>query len=630
METIELKRDHDKQYFDKMLKNAGYGQFIPTNCIVDKTLPNIGATTAELLSPRHSIILEPFKAVIEVKKKKVGDKLCAVIAGVTEKEVYQYLVSDVKHKKIMTTPESFPKVIRALKKYDPDYRKNFFMLIDECEKLVQDCLFRNKILIPLAEFFLFDNKALISATPVCPTAKEFQEFDILKVEPQYTYQKDLLLLITNNINTAARNYISTKRDNSPFLIFTNCKHSIAYLSQLDIVKDDNTIFCAEDLDKNFFQEHGVLNVKHSVVDQKYKKFNFFTSRFFSAVDMLLPKGVKPHVLILTNITKTRHSLIEPSIDSVQIYGRARKGVASITHITNLFSDQSDLTDDIIKQNVKEEIQIVDSLYKLKKKYQYENIGREINSLVEKEFASLVFNPDGSINDYYKDNFLSKRLLKFHYTNPSLLLNEYKKVKFFNTIKHIIKDPISDLDKTTLGMIDSKQKRKKLALLLHNTLLEYADINNTWDESEFQQAISEIKRSDEFIYEAYKLLGIEFLEKVHYNKTEIKKAIFEVKKNDRSNELLMIDMIISEFTLNVKHYCYNIKSKLQAIYDQFDIYIAPGKRKKAKGTDIEEYFEFKNGTTSTKIDGQFREFYILHRPINKLFGDLKFVGHNYPY
>ena len=46
------------EYFADALKRAGK-DFIPTNCIINKLLPGLGATHCELTAPRKSIIIEP-------------------------------------------------------------------------------------------------------------------------------------------------------------------------------------------------------------------------------------------------------------------------------------------------------------------------------------------------------------------------------------------------------------------------------------------------------------------------------------------------------------------------------------------------------------------------------------------
>lgn len=51
---------------------------------------------------------------------------------------------------------------------DIDMYTECFILFDECEKLVQDVHYRDSIREPMNDFFRFQNKALISATPIVP------------------------------------------------------------------------------------------------------------------------------------------------------------------------------------------------------------------------------------------------------------------------------------------------------------------------------------------------------------------------------------------------------------------------------------------------------------------------------
>ena len=64
-----------------------------------------------------------------------------------------------------------------------------------------------------------------------------------------------------------------------------------------------------------------------------KRYNFFTSRFFNAVDMELEE--QPHVIMLTDVYFAEHTMIDPYTDAIQIVGRFRNGVSSITYISNI-------------------------------------------------------------------------------------------------------------------------------------------------------------------------------------------------------------------------------------------------------------------------------------------------------
>ena len=90
-------------------KRAGK-DFIPTNCIINKLLPGLGATHCELTAPRKSIIIEPNVPVIE-SKAKVHKNALAVYKGVSIRQIADFLEANrEKDYKLLTTPEGFNKI----------------------------------------------------------------------------------------------------------------------------------------------------------------------------------------------------------------------------------------------------------------------------------------------------------------------------------------------------------------------------------------------------------------------------------------------------------------------------------------------------------------------------------------
>ena len=77
------------EYFADALKRAGK-DFIPTNCIINKLLPGLGATHCELTAPRKSIIIEPNVPVIE-SKARVHKNALAVYKGVSIRQIADFL-----------------------------------------------------------------------------------------------------------------------------------------------------------------------------------------------------------------------------------------------------------------------------------------------------------------------------------------------------------------------------------------------------------------------------------------------------------------------------------------------------------------------------------------------------------
>lgn len=193
--TIEIKRG---QVLSDILPNKE----IPTNTILNKTLTGCGATYGEIVhAKRHSIIIEPNVPVI-LGKKAEHPFLFAVYEGITKEDVKAYLAGEHDgYRKIITTPEGFDKkVLPAMYETHTPMYDDYFLLLDECEKTIQDVGYRGDIYLPVEDFFRFKNKAMVSATPILPSDPRFEEqnFEMVRIAPTYDYRRPLTLCVTNN------------------------------------------------------------------------------------------------------------------------------------------------------------------------------------------------------------------------------------------------------------------------------------------------------------------------------------------------------------------------------------------------------------------------------------------------
>ena len=208
-------------------------KYIPSNSLFFKVLPGIGATTYELEALRHSIILVSNLPVIIGKSKQIEfkDIIQPVYEGIKEDDILEYLEKDeVIYKKIITTPESFVKVINAINASDFNLHEDFFILFDECEKIIQDIDFRKAIELPMIDFFNFKNKAFISATPIVPSDPRFKDagFTNIILKPTFDYSIPIKLQPTNNVLYALKKFLeNTHRER--YFIFFNSTDNIAEL-----------------------------------------------------------------------------------------------------------------------------------------------------------------------------------------------------------------------------------------------------------------------------------------------------------------------------------------------------------------------------------------------------------------
>src|SRR5690606_12526859 len=101
-------------------------------------------------------------------------------------------------------------------------------LYDECEKITQDIDYREQISLPMDDFFLYRNKAFVSATPLKLRNPEFvaQDFFILKVTPTYEYRKKINLITTNNYERSVIDLLEELKNSPCICIFMNSTNGI--------------------------------------------------------------------------------------------------------------------------------------------------------------------------------------------------------------------------------------------------------------------------------------------------------------------------------------------------------------------------------------------------------------------
>lgn len=86
---------HKNEWLTEALTRGGYGNKIPSNIILDKTLTGVGATHCELYAHRNSIIIEPNVPVIQCKLESEDLSLLGVYAGIRISSIRKYLTREV-------------------------------------------------------------------------------------------------------------------------------------------------------------------------------------------------------------------------------------------------------------------------------------------------------------------------------------------------------------------------------------------------------------------------------------------------------------------------------------------------------------------------------------------------------
>ena len=556
------------------LKRVGC-EMIPTNTILNKTLTGLGATHSEIHSKRNSIIIEPNVPVI-LGKLNDKENLEAVYERCTPHTINKYLKMDIPYKKIMTTPESFKKIRKAAMELNINIYKEYFCLFDECEKLTQDIDYRRKI----------------SATPLEMSHPEFerQGFQLIKIEPDYDYKKDLELIVTNSYYKRLRIVLDNLKDSKHICIFFNVTDGIGDL--IDNLKvTDYKVFCSQKSVEKL-KKRGIINA-YEQIDYPLAKYNFFTCRFYSALDILNGKH-KPDILILTDLRTAQWTMIDPFTEAIQIQGRFRKKgkddvtYNSLTHITtidpnirvrskgeirnridqfianyNLLKEQRDGTEDEFKQKA-----ILEDMESLK--YQ---------DLIDER---------GDINPFSIDNLYNEERVRAYYQSADALYQAYLATGFFNVTYNNVTECVGDDDIERLNNTKVAIKQREQLVNLIVRMEEWFSMGKiTFEEK--QELLNLIRKQPEGddILSAYYKIGKDAIVSAEYKKQLIEKKVKEYDKAQAQKLRFspkVLNEIKAEFPLGIYLPKEDIKQRLQLIYHE------NGVDYKATQVTIEDYYD----------------------------------------
>ena len=562
---------------------------IPTNTILYKTLTGLGATYGELKADRNSIIIEPNVPVIVGKcndPKHKEDNLFGVYEGVYTEDVIKYLEKSAdKRTKILTTPESFQKVKDAFELMDMDIYGTCFLLFDECHKIVKDADYRSDITLPFDDFFLFNEKALVSATPISFSDPRFemQKFQIIRIEPAFEYKLPVSLIHTNNVLEQLKRTLD-KLDATDICLFVNSTDMIySFIKQLDI-ENESTVFCA----KKSVEKLKNKKFKHAFEQwskSRMKKYNFFTSRFYNALDIELK--IKPTVIMISDVYFSEYSMIDPHTDAIQAIGRFRNGVNRVCHIFNTNPNLPVRTEEeigIYLQVSKEVYDKIKTFYDCATSEEARKAYREALKVLP---FNQMLNKDGKENFFAIDNYVDEALLKSSYNAQEKLIASYRSNRLFDLDVESAYFPFGDFErlKKESKYASLKDKRKEVVRQL--------ELLKGDDETEMIRNYKEdLRKADSFIYEAYEEIGKEMIESLDYSVKRIKEAMILKQYREKTEGTEFIQLIKNSFKVGQKYTKKYIKEELTRIYALTGV--TP--QKTITGQSIKEFFHVKEINT----------------------------------
>ena len=543
---------------------------IPTNSIISKRIPGCGATTLELNTYRNSIILVPNVPVINSKCQKYKN-LLGVYEKVTVGEIAQYL-HEHKLYKTMTTPESFPKVKKACELCALNIYTDFFLLDDECHQLIKDVDYRADIVLPMDDFFQFEHKALVSATPIKFSDPRFKDFKTIEISAEYDYQQKIQVVHTYSIARTVREYLENHKNNKVCIFFNSVDGIYSIMKQFGML-NNATVYCAPKSRTKLKSEHDFTNAYNVWSAKTMKQYNFFTGRFYTAFDLEL--DYKPNLLMITDPNLSPYTMLDVDTDCIQICGRFRNGISSATHIYR--------TDEEIVAKTRDELEWEISAHE----YAYNTIQTFYNSSDSREsrFAfgealeTLPFRkylyPNLTKNWFAIDNAINEKLVESRYKYRGQVKLWYNDCHFF--IPTFEDKPYGKNDEK-LKIVEAgrstKDKRRRMVQFLSE--IEDPDSEYAMD---FR---NEIRKIDPFIVEAFELLGRKRIEELEYNQRAIAEEMILVQR--KGNKVVRI--IKNSFIVGRAYTNDYITKELKRIFDM--VHIHP--EKPIKGTMINDYFQ----------------------------------------
>lgn len=533
---VEVLSIHKGEYLSEALKRQGY-PMLPSNAIINKVMTGTGVTYMELntkLSPRNSIVIEPFKSAVE-NKVLTFDEAQGVFKEVSAKQLTAYFKNaNIKYKKIITTPEGFQgKVLKVAKSLKVNIYKEFFCLFDESEHITEDTDYRRSISAPMKEFFKFEGKALVSATPLKPSKYTLtlflrHKFRWVEIRPDYDYREDMTLITTHSFYSRVRGQVKNLLDGgSPHVcIFYKTTEGIcniveSLLHDGIITKEDYKVFCSKDSAdklKSCFLEYST-----DKLELPLKKVNLFTSRFFPSIDINLKELCD--VLILSNYDHVKHTLINPFTEAIQCQGRFRhtfpngKRYNSLTVIASIPNG--------LKVQSEENIQAdIETRIKCYRAIQQEKIKADDSTYYDEELKRLrlneVLNPERNGFDRFAiEQLLLDEQVKGYYLSPDALRQAYENTGYFNVDYQPEDEVVGEDDIYKIKAAKTKERWQFIVSVLSNI-------------KEDENAVQFLRAKcveEEWLINAFFKLGQEAIEQQKYNKTAIEKLLKQTEQEE---------------------------------------------------------------------------------------------------
>ncbi|EGK02606.1 hypothetical protein [Dysgonomonas gadei] len=310
--------------------------------IVDKKATGVGATTLELKSPRHSIIVAPTKKLAYSKFKwaennlnpkkvlYVGTSIGEFRDRVSKDEIINHMEQNsTQPLKFLVVADSLDYLMNIL---GEEAYKHCFLMVDEIDLLQADSNYRPNLETVIDHYFKFDvkNRCIVTATMGEFSNPLFQNECRFEIEELSHKKRDIRLIHinqSNSINHAVTGLIKKYPEDKILIAYNTVSQVKNIISMLDeSTQKECAIMCSES------SRNDAGNYYYPLKDDSTlpKRINFMTCSYFSGIDI----NDTYNLITVSNVKYAHQMLTTKKI--TQIYGRCRvkDGILSDTIIYN--------------------------------------------------------------------------------------------------------------------------------------------------------------------------------------------------------------------------------------------------------------------------------------------------------
>ncbi|WP_101689421.1 DEAD/DEAH box helicase family protein [Dysgonomonas massiliensis] len=594
---------------------------LPVNCLFDKGRTGCGGTTIAIENNKNTIIAMPYVNLIKNKEVQYPDVLFGIYEGVGKKEIIDY-VNSREIKKIAVTYDSLERLIMLLIEQGVDVYDDYFLLVDEYHVLFNSYCFRNEAIKKVLEYSRkFREVTFMTATPIEEEfqLKELKDLQVVEVKWYNTVPVNITPEITNDPQMRVCQLILDRLEGKMFgnlHFFVNSVEFIAStIKGLNLCPEDVKVVCSENKNQGRGKKSNQSKLGDYKIEQPLdpvKKINFYTSMAFEGCDIYDKEG---RIYIVSDKNKS-HTLLDISTLIVQICGRIRD-TEYMTDVHHIFSETR-YSNHLTLEEFKE--------YTYKVRDRAKNFVDEMNRVSDDNrnivIKSFLKSKKEGLNELYitdKDNRFEfdENLINIDIVNYKIthqvykarvtLKNEYQRHNF-NVLdgveKNYKKSILSD------KLIENRKAKISFKDLFEEYVLLKEEQLNPFHFGNIDDRRSLIEEERPLIKQAYDKLGVEEVRKLKYNNTNIKREIYKRQADISTDRKIIKFLDVLGIRVGVTKSASDIKLKLQDVYNALDIVDYNNKIKKAKATDLDNWFEIDK--TTPKINGKTTDCYTIVR------------------